>query len=265
MNNTFHSQRFGLLFKKTLLERPTQMFGFTGLMLALALIIYAITKTISGFVMAQQLTFLCGLAGGSYFIASLVFGNFTSNAIGSSYLTLPASHFEKWLCGILIAGVLYPGIFILFYRLMDVSFVSEFHNSLDPAAPFYKELYQSVNIFSFNGFFAWRVYSIFPFAVSAMLTGSLYFNNAVLIKVSLVICSIVVVVFLLNHLFAKILLGSAVQHTWPFHWADVQVGKDYGSIELPEKIAGTTLYALSYAFPVILFVASFIRLREKEF
>ena len=265
MNNIFNLQRFGLLFKKTLLERPIQMFGFTGLILTLILILYAITKTLSGFTMAQNLTFLWGLIGGSYFIASFVFSHFSSNAIGSSYLTLPASHFEKWLCGFLVAAILYPLIFMLFFRLMDASFVSLYHSGLDPAAPFYKERYESVNIFSFDGIFAWKIYPLFPFAVSAMLIGSLYFEKAVLIKVSLVICSLVIGVFLLNHLFAKIVLGAAVQNTWPFHWVDMQVGKTGGNIELPERAADIAYYLLSYIFPAVLFVTSFIRLREKEF
>ncbi|MDB5278293.1 MAG: hypothetical protein JWR61_3248 [Ferruginibacter sp.] len=265
MNNTFSPQRFGLLFKKTLLERPIQMFGFTGLLLALILITYAITKTISGFTMAQNLTFLWGLIGGSYFMASFVFSHFTSNAIGSSYLTLPASHLEKWLCGILIAAVLYPTVFMLFYRLMDASFVSIYHNSLDPAAPFYKEQYRSVGTLSFNGFFAWKVYPMFLFAVSAMLTGSLYFNKAGLIKVSLVICGLLISLYLLNHLFAKIVFGGVIEDAWPFHYVMIPVGKAEGSILLPEKISDFAFNMVSYVFPAILFITSFIRLREKEF
>jgi hypothetical protein len=58
MNNTFNLRRFSLLFKKTLLERPVQMFGFTGLLLALILIIYGIAKIFAGFSTAQNLTFL---------------------------------------------------------------------------------------------------------------------------------------------------------------------------------------------------------------
>jgi hypothetical protein len=265
MNNTLNPQRFGLLFKKTLLERPMQMFGFTGLLLALILITYAITKTLSGFSMAQNLTFLWGLIGGSYFMASFVFSHFSSNSIGSSFLTLPASHFEKWLCGMLIAGILYPAIFMLFYRLMDASFVSVYHNGLDPAAPFYKERYESVNPLSFNGVFAWKVYPMFLFAISAMLTGSLYFNKAGLIKVSLVICGLLIGLYLVNHLFAKIVFGGVIEEAWPFHFVMIPVGKAEGSILLPEKISDFAFYVVSYIFPAILFITSFIRLREKEF
>jgi hypothetical protein len=265
MNNTFNPQRFGLLFKKTLLEKPMQMFGFTGLILALILILYAIIKTISGFNVAQNFTFLWGLVGGSYFMASFVFSHFFSNAIGSSFLTLPASHFEKWLCGILIAGILYPAIFILFYRLMDASFVSVYHNGLDPTAPFYKERYQSVNVLSFNGFFAWKVYPMFLFGVSAMLTGSLYFNKAGLIKVSLIICGLLISLYLINHLFAKLVFGGNIEDAWPFHYVMIPVGKAEGSVLLPEKISDFAFNVVSYVFPAILFITSFIRLREKEF
>ena len=188
MNNTFHAKRFGLFFKKTLLESPVQMFGFTGLLLALVLILYVVAKTLSGFTAAQNLTFIWGLAGGSFFLASFVFGYFSSNACGSSFLTLPASQFEKWLTGVLIAGVLYPLIFLILYRVIDSSFVAIYHHSLDPASPFYKQQYESVYLFSLNGFVAWKVYPMFFFLTGAMLVGSLYFNKVAFIKTAIALC-----------------------------------------------------------------------------
>src|SRR5882762_2848221 len=111
MNNTFNLRRFWLLLKKTLLERPVQMFGFTGLILAVVLIMYVIIKSLGGFTAAQNISFIWGLPGGGFFLGSFVFNYFSSTANGSSYLTLPASHFEKWLCAVLITGVLYVGVF----------------------------------------------------------------------------------------------------------------------------------------------------------
>jgi hypothetical protein len=160
MNNTFDVIRFGRLVKKTLLERPVQTLGLTGLLLALSLILYAAIKTFGGIGPAQNITFIWGLAGGGFFLASFIFGYFSSNAMGSTFLTLPASNLEKWLCGVLIAGIFYPVIFLLFFRLIDSSFVGIYHHGLDPAGPFYKQLYQSVYIFDFNGFVAWKVYPI---------------------------------------------------------------------------------------------------------
>ncbi len=264
MNNTFNLRRFGLLFKKTLLERPVQMFGFTALILAFIFIVYALAKTLIGFNASQNLAFIWGLIGGSFFLASFVFNYFASNAIGSSYLTLPASQLEKWLCGVLIAAVLYPIIFMTFYRLMDASFVYLFHKSLDPAGPFYKQQYQSVNIFSFNGIIAWKVYPMYLFAVAAMLVGSLYFNKVALIKVSLAICCLIIGSYLLNWGFAKMFFGP-VNDATIFYNVTIPVGKEEGSIMLPEKISGFAFNIVSYVFPAILFVTSLIRFREKEF
>src|SRR6478736_4112517 len=118
MNDTFSIRRFGLLFKKTIAERPIQTVGVMVLLLLLSFILYVAAKKIIGFGPAQNLTLIWGLAGGGFFLASFVFGYFSNNASGSSYLTLPVSYFEKWLCSIIITGVLYPIIFLVFYHLM---------------------------------------------------------------------------------------------------------------------------------------------------
>jgi hypothetical protein len=97
MSNTFSTQRFALLFKKTIVERPVQTIGVTVLLLVLSLILYVATKELADFDAAQNLTFIWGFAGGSFFLASFAFGYFSTNASGTSYLTLPVSYFEKWL------------------------------------------------------------------------------------------------------------------------------------------------------------------------
>src|SRR6187402_2748030 len=100
MNDTFNITRFGWLFKKTLLERPAQLIGLIILSMALSLVVYAFAKFTAGFETAQMATFMLGLIVGGCFLASLVYGYFGTNASGSSFLTLPASQFEKWLCGV---------------------------------------------------------------------------------------------------------------------------------------------------------------------
>src|SRR6185312_2982621 len=181
INNTFNAKRFALLFKKTLLEKPMQMFGFTGLIFLFILIVYYIFKTFVNFQAAQNVSFLWGLVGGDFILASFVFNYFGSTANGSSYLTLPVSNFEKWLCAVLIAGILYPLIFMAFYRVMDAGFVAAYHNSLDPDGPFYKIRYDAVYLFSFNGFLARQCYPMFLIISGIMLIGSLYFNKVALV------------------------------------------------------------------------------------
>ncbi len=264
MNNTFHFKRFGKLLKKTLLERPMQTLGLTGLLLALTLILYSVIKTFGGFNPAQNITFIWGLSGGGFFLASFVFGYFSSNAMGSSFLTLPASDFEKWLSGILIAGVFYPVIFLLFYRLVDSSFVSIYHHGLDPAGPFYKQLYQSVFIFDFNGIVAWKVYPMYAFLTGSMLVGSLYFNKVAFIKTSIGVSIIILGVISINWLIATLLFGH-INHAAIFNSVTLPIGKEEGSVELATGTVDIFNDIIWYVLPPILWLLAFTRLREKEF
>ncbi len=264
MNNTFHAKRFGRLVKKTLLERPMQTLGLIGLLLTLSLILYSIIKTFGGFNPAQNITFIWGLSGGGFFLASFVFGYFSSNASGSSFLTLPASNFEKWLCGVLIAGVFYPVIFLLFFRLVDSSFVGVYHHGLDPADPFYRQLYQSVYIFDFNGFVAWKVYPMYAILAGFMLVGSLYFNKVAFIKTAIGISILIIGVIGINWLMATLFFGS-INNAVPFNSVRMPAGKEEGTIELPRDFVDMINNSIWYVLPPILWLLAFTRLREKEF
>lgn len=264
MNNTFNTKRFVRLMKKALMERPMQTFGLMGLLLLLSLILYSIIKSFGGFNPAQNITFIWGLAGGGFFLASFVFGYFSSNAMGSSFLTLPASNFEKWLCGVLITGVFYPVIFLFFFRLVDSTFVSIYHHGLDPAGPFYKQLYQSVYIFDFNGFLAWKVYPMYAFLAGATLVGSLYFNKIAFIKTAIGICILIVGVIGINWLMATLLFGP-INNAVPFNSVRMPAGKEEGTIELPRGFVDMINNSIWYALPPILWLLAFTRLGEKEF
>ena len=264
MSNTFNRRRFGLLLKKTLLEKRMQMFGFTGLIFLFILIVYYLIKTFVNFQVAQNFSFLWGLVGGDFILAAFVFNYFGSNANGSSYLTLPVSNFEKWLCAVVIAGIFYPLVFLLFYRIMDASFVASYHNSLDPNGPFYKIRYDAVYIYSFMGTLSRQCYPMFLVFSGSMLIGSLYFNKVALVKVALLICILCFGIYGLNYLFASLMFKN-IDDAFPFHHVAILVGKEVGSVELPKNVHDPIWYFMNYGLPVVLWGVAFIRLREKEF
>jgi len=264
MNNTFNAKRFGLLLKKTTLEKPIQMFGFTGLIFLFILIVYYIFKTFVNFQAAQNVSFLWGLVGGDFILASFMFNYFNSTASGSSYLTLPVSSFEKWLCAVVIAGILYPLIFMGVYRIMDAGFVTAYHNGLDPSGPFYKIRYDAVYLLSFKGFLARQCYPMFLVYSGMMLIGSLYFNKVALVKVALAICILFFAIYGLNYLFARLMFTN-IDNAFPFLHVGILVGKEVGSVELPKNAHDTYWNFMTFVLPAILWIVAFIRLREKEF
>jgi hypothetical protein len=264
MNETFDTRRFGWLFKKTLLERPAQLIGLTILCMACSVIVYAIGKFTADFNVAQKATFAFGLVGGGCFIASFVYGYFGTNAGGTSFLTLPASQFEKWLCGILIMGILYVAIFLLFFRFVDSTFVSIYHNSLDPKSPFYNELYNSVQLFPYNSFDASRAFMMFTNFGGAMLIGSLYFNKAAFIKVALIVCGVCFGAYLFNLLIANLFFKN-VDSAFPYYLVWINFNKERGRLELPANILNIINIIFQYFIPAILWILAYVRLREKEF
>ncbi len=264
MNDTFDIKRFGLLLKKTLLERPVQLAGLTGLTLIFLLLMYAVCRYLINWDVAQNGSFMLGFVGGGSFLASFVINYFSSNASGSSYLTLPASHFEKWLCAILISGILFTIIFLVFYRIIDTTFVALYHRGLDPKGPFYKEMYEAVNTFPYDGFVALQTYKMYLNFAGAMLIGTLYFNKGAFIKVALIICGLFIGTYFLNGFMAKMLFDS-VDRALPFNGVFISVGKEFGKIELPSYASKAVNICILYIVPAILWVGAYVRLREKEF
>lgn len=265
MNNTFNIKRFGWLFKKTVFERPAQLLGLVGVILMIDLLLYTICRYIRiPWDAIQEVTFILGFVGGGSFLAAFVFNYFSSNAVGSSYLTLPASTFEKWLCGILITGVVFPFIFLLFYRIMDTTFVELLHKSLDPKGPFYKETYEAVHIFPYDGFVASKTYMMFLNFTTAMLVGALYFNKAAFIKVALIICCLFIGGMLLNNMLAKAIIAN-VDKGLPYYAVFIMAGKEFGKIMLPSYASKAVDICILYIIPAVLLLTAYVRLREKEF
>ncbi|MBL0136324.1 MAG: hypothetical protein IPP79_21295 [Chitinophagaceae bacterium] len=264
MNATFNSRRFALLVKKTLQERQMLFLGLTGLSLLVTLVTYLFAKAMSDIEDAQNMSFIIGLVGGGSFLASQVFGYFNSNAMGASFMTLPASTLEKWLTGILFAGVLYLAIFLSFYRLMDTYFVNDYHQNLNPKLPYYKLMMEQVQIFPYDGFVGIKSFIMFFNFAGAMLLGSLYFNKLSFLKGALVIFCFWFGAFFLNWIIAKSMI-SQMQNAIPYWLVWVDVNKDQGRIELQENLSKTVTILIGVVVPLILWSLTYFRLKEKEF
>lgn len=263
MNDIFELKRFGYLFRKTIAERPVQLVGIPCLALAVTLIIYAAVLYFIDSLPAQNLSFIWGFAGGGSVLASVVFSYFTTNANGSAYLTLPASALEKWLCGILIVGVCFTILFLAFYRLMDVCFITAYHNGLDKSSPDYQYLYNARHVYTFDNNIVQQSVLIFLNLTGALMVGSLYFNKVSAVKTAIFYLVFVGLIFLINLVVAHLLFND-VDWATPFNNVFIIVGNSVGSVELPEGGSQFAHIAFMYIIPGILWLTTYIRLREKE-
>lgn len=263
MNDTFNIKRFGWLLRKSVMERPALILGLLFVTMATTFLCYAFLQSTAGIVKAQVTSFMIGFFIGGSFMASSVFNYFSTNASGSSFLLLPASHLEKWLCGILISGVLFTIFYFGFYRAIDILFINHYRNGLDRGAVNYQTLYHSVDIFTFNNAFTDRIYLMYANVAAAMLLGSLYFNKVSFIKMALIICGFVTATYLLN-LVAVMLLFKNVDMALPFDHIFLKVGNGVGIIGFPSIIDNIFHVASLYVIPGGLLLITFVRLKEKE-
>jgi hypothetical protein len=263
MNDTFNIKRFGWVLRKSILERPAQIVGLTLVTLVITLLIYAIVQNMAGIAKAQICAFAFGILVGGSFISSYVLGYFSSNSTGISFLMLPASHLEKWLSAVLVAGIFFTGLYLGFYRFIDIFFVNSYHNKLDPNGSNYQALYHSVEVFAFDNQLANQIFILFANISGAMILGSLYFNKVSYIKVALLICTVVFGTYFLN-LFIANQFFDQIDMAMPFRSLFLNVGSEVGIIDLPNQINDTISITISYVIPAALWVTAYIRLDEKE-
>ncbi|OOQ58098.1 hypothetical protein [Mucilaginibacter pedocola] len=264
MNDTFSISRFGLLLRKTVLERAMQIIGAMVAILAFTLILYSLFLYALDWGPAQNLSFIWGFVGGGVVLSTVVFSYFTTNAGGAAYLTLPASALEKWLCGVLICGLLFCAIFLSFFRLMDYTFVTAYHNRLDRNSPLYRALYDHVYLYMFeDNNVVVKATILYTSFVGAMMVGTLYFNRVALVKTALVVCGMLATIYFLNLGIVSLLFHN-VDVAFPYFTVLLKVDSEVGNIELPHYAYGIANNFLQYVLPGILWLTAYIRLREKE-
>ncbi|GAO43058.1 hypothetical protein [Flavihumibacter petaseus] len=264
MNDIFSAQRFWWLMRKVMVERTSQILGSMVLCLVVTFIVYALTQLLQGVEVGQNAGFEVGLVLGGPLVASIVFGYFNTSASGASFLMLPASAFEKWLSGILIVGVLYFGIFLAFFRLIDMAFVANYYRGFDKALPHVKERMEAVRELAYNGVVGRGTFLMYFNFTGMLMLGALYFNKAAFVKTALIICSLIVCSFVLNYVVVSALIKDT-QVAFPFNIVWVWVGNQRAPVVLPENISEKITFIFRYVLPVMLWSLTLLRLKEKEF
>ncbi len=264
MDSTFNFRRFGLLFKKTLLEQPLQTFGVLGIAMIATLIFYQpfnIEKINSN---VQTDVFTPIFTTGAGCIVFFMFNHFSENAKGYNYLLLPSSFFEKWLVGMLITA-LFVGIYLVFFRIVDTDHINALHKAIDLPENLSKIDLQNIKkrlqILEFDSFYPHRfLYTTF-IGTGAIALGNLYIKKNAFVKLCLILVgSIWAFIFLDRYIFELFFKGVNV--------GSMSVGiaspRFVGNVVTPHvyEKAFDMLYQL--IFPIALWLIALIRLREKE-
>jgi len=277
MNEVFSIKRWGMLValhwagnrKRYLLAIP----AILGLLLVWFSFILIMDRfdPMAGFM--QWMTYYTGLYFVGCLYGSTIFAELGDKAQGIAYLSVPASSLEKVLCGLLFSVVAFFIVYTLLFYLVDIPVVylsnrlivqehrvwpggyaidpSVVFNVLKGADEMEPDRQSHILLLAF-------------FAIqSAFILGSVYFSRYAFIKTA-----VAVLVFILFFMVVqKNIIDTTLPEGWhrnQFAWEKNRGTTDMLTIRFPAFLSGVLGFVFLYAPPLVFWVATYFRLKEKE-
>jgi hypothetical protein len=255
MSQHFNLTRFGRLLRKHTAEHFTSyaisvaaLFGITTLVLSGAA--YLMTGSFQETEQAAFFTLLL-LATGAFF-ASTIFRPLGQGRQAAEFLTLPASHLEKYLVAWLISGAVFIMVYIPVFYAADW-LVLQMSDTRDAPAQ------QLFSLFSNKPSIMKWLLLIYPLIHGLALYGSIFFHRAQFVKTACVGFVGLVLLFVANKQVLAGLLGAKLQQAIPFGATIV----DKGVLNLPDTRL-PWLAVVPLALAALLWAAAYARLTEKQ-
>ena len=224
----------------------------------------------------QYTAYYCGLYIVGCLYASTIFAELGEKARAIQFLSIPASHLEKLLCGILFGVVLFFLAYTLIFYIVDIPMVSMANRIIAREHqhwPGTMEPIGSVEVLNlWSNQWApvpdkrFHLILLGYFAIqSAFLLGSVYFARWAFIKTIVA----VLVFWLIFILFMDKGLREWLPEGWHYdsmmQWANntSQQGPNQ-FIRLPPSFQGIVIFLIQYSIAPALWVITYFRLKEKE-
>ncbi len=271
MDSTFNFRRFGLLFKKTIIENWVQIFGVFAIAVVISWLFYPHIEPDTENMWSTNDIQLISMVGLSlliigYNIVGLFATNFSNTAKSYQFLLQPVSRLEHWLNIVLVVAILFPSLFLILFRLIDIYQVSKYHASLDRESFLYTHNYAKASVQSFTDFSFIKLMSIYISTMAVLVIGALYFKKSALIKTSIILICLYFFFTFLNSSLVTYYFGKQ-----PSYFVSLFEGITFHQIEgdsfkLVHTPSVSTIFQIIYLFslPVVLWLIALLRLREKE-
>lgn len=175
-------------------------------------------------------------------------------------LTLPASNLQKWLCLFMIYSLLFSLISIFWNSILMV-LIEKFINSLE-----FVQRYEKINFWAIKGIrteISINILLILLFVQSIFYVGLFHFKKYGIIKTLLV--SAIVVYLFFEH--TSSMTGFFGGYNNPFKGGELGLGIDedgYFAIYKNSKFIEFLLFIFMLSVPIILFITSYFKLKERE-
>jgi len=255
MNNIFNSKRFGRLFIKQLAEHyKTYLMGMavlTGVMLVGGSFFIYLTPVVldlgSQVVLFVTIYFLAGTI-----FTSTIFADVSDKKKAIGYLTLPASHFEKFFVGWLVSFLLFSLVYIAcFYGILMILL----HLKHWPG-----QRIEVLNVFTEPVPIMFIAYAMLH---GLSIWGAVFFEKLHFIKTAFCFFIAIVALSLVNTSFIEALIGREIRTASPFSSISFYENNRYigvASVRQTDPLLGYVLIGVA----IIFWAAAYYRLKEKQ-
>ncbi len=274
MNNTFNFRRFGLLLRKTIYEKGLVLGGTFILVIVLIVFSYSSTSTNRQSSLPQSMGFAIGLFSITVLV-NILLNNFSKKSVAASYLTLPCSHFEKWLSIVFITFLVYLPLFLAVFKVIDLLFlnyyrelaITKLHYSakqLEADLPYLK--YTFVEKDNLNRIPFWMYLTNFFGLGGVAVVGSLYFNQKSYIKSALVFLGLLITLSLFANMLFGTIIGEKI-NTTILGFSKVIITTEnarFFPVNASESIQQIVKYFMMIFIPAALWLIGLVRFGDKE-
>ena len=258
MNNTFSFTRFFRLFSKHTREQYKAYLMSTAvlagvLLLTLGLMTYSNDGRLAAKV--QLAMFGVFLIFSGTIFTSMVFIELGDQKKAIPALTLPVSHFERFIVGWIYSFVIFQLVFFIVFFAIDMlvlhigNYNPSVHNELLRMDP--KDLETGI------------IYLGFVFLNSTALLGAIYFQKLHFIRTAFALFIFVAIVSVINTIMIHLLFGSNIHAGAPFKGIFIEENSNYFHLQ-PTDSGQQIFVALVYTLIVVLWITAFFRLKEKQ-
>ncbi len=263
MNNFFNYHRFALLVKRQWVENRKLFFMGAITLLGLGIVIYSLgTNWRNGNFMVMEVRigifFVSFFLGGSFF-TNYVFKDLSDKNSSTSFLLVPASHFEKQLSASFYVFIVFPIVFLILFYIIDYSFVN-IANSINNNLVDKKEINPHEYLFDYlrkndNARFdimipAWLSVQ------SLVILGSISFMGWSYIKTGFAGFIILFLIVVLVGFMQKLLLDDLSKELGRSHYFQIRPTKD--------MLENYVMFGMKYVIAPLLLVIAYFKLKEKQ-
>ena len=276
MNQTFSFQRFSLLVTKHWAENRKRyllsIVAFISLIFVWFLFIMLTDDTHPLAKGLQEVTFFFTLFLVGPLFAIQYFNELSSKTKGTNFLMVPASVLEKLLCSVLYTVVLFLVVFIVAFYVVDflaVLTANVFHPSYNGMQSNESKVLQAsvTNVFNIRSGgsnpqnISFQILLIFWAVQSAALLGSIYFPKYSYIKTAI---SLALLFLLVAFLEVKVLMSFMPDGNYHGTGFKIYADGEGKLVQLSPWVKRFLEILLFCAFPIIFWVTTYFRLKEKE-